>query len=121
MEWIDLAQDRDQWRVLVNTVINLSLYEILGSSRFAAQLVASQERLSSIESLSQSVSQSQCRVISVLPHRNLMVTPSLSPRYSLRTSSKISPSGCRTSSRQTCETKVLCVERDFWYTELAPV
>jgi hypothetical protein len=23
MEWIDLAQDRDQWRVLVNTVIDL--------------------------------------------------------------------------------------------------
>jgi hypothetical protein len=23
MEWIDLAQDRDQWRALVNTVLNL--------------------------------------------------------------------------------------------------
>jgi hypothetical protein len=23
MNWIDLAQDRDQWRVLVNTVMNL--------------------------------------------------------------------------------------------------
>jgi hypothetical protein len=23
MGWIDLAQDRDQWRVLVNTVMNL--------------------------------------------------------------------------------------------------
>jgi hypothetical protein len=23
MEWIDLAQDRDQWRALVNTVRNL--------------------------------------------------------------------------------------------------
>jgi hypothetical protein len=23
MEWIDLAQDRDQWRVLVNRVMNL--------------------------------------------------------------------------------------------------
>jgi hypothetical protein len=23
MDWIDLAQDRDQWRTLVNTVVNL--------------------------------------------------------------------------------------------------
>jgi hypothetical protein len=23
MEWIDLAQDRDQWRTLVNTVMNV--------------------------------------------------------------------------------------------------
>jgi hypothetical protein len=23
MDWINLAQDRDQWRVLVNTVMNL--------------------------------------------------------------------------------------------------
>jgi hypothetical protein len=23
MDWIDLAQDRDQWNALVNTVINL--------------------------------------------------------------------------------------------------
>jgi hypothetical protein len=23
MDWIDLAQDRDQWRVLENTVMNL--------------------------------------------------------------------------------------------------
>jgi hypothetical protein len=25
MEWIDLAQDRDQWRALVNTVMNLQV------------------------------------------------------------------------------------------------
>jgi hypothetical protein len=23
MDWIDLAQDRDQWRVLMNTIMNL--------------------------------------------------------------------------------------------------
>jgi PAS domain-containing protein len=25
MDWIDLAQDRDQWRALVNTVVNLRI------------------------------------------------------------------------------------------------
>jgi hypothetical protein len=25
MDWIDVAQDRDQWRVLVNTVMNLQV------------------------------------------------------------------------------------------------
>jgi hypothetical protein len=25
MDWIDLAQDRDQWRVLVNTVIHFQV------------------------------------------------------------------------------------------------
>jgi hypothetical protein len=25
MDWIDLAQDRDQWRALLNTVMNLQI------------------------------------------------------------------------------------------------
>jgi hypothetical protein len=25
MDWVDLAQDKDQWRVVVNTVMNLSV------------------------------------------------------------------------------------------------
>jgi hypothetical protein len=25
MDWIDLAQDRDQWRALVNTIMNLRI------------------------------------------------------------------------------------------------
>jgi hypothetical protein len=30
--WIYMAQDRDQWRTLVNTVLNLQVVQILGSS-----------------------------------------------------------------------------------------
>jgi hypothetical protein len=32
MDWIDLAQDRDQWIALVNTVMSLRVPQNLGSS-----------------------------------------------------------------------------------------
>jgi hypothetical protein len=31
MNWIDLAQDRDQWRALANTVMNLGFLKIAGN------------------------------------------------------------------------------------------
>jgi hypothetical protein len=30
MDWIDLAQDRDQWRALVNTIMDLWVPKMLG-------------------------------------------------------------------------------------------
>jgi hypothetical protein len=30
VDWIDLAQDREQWRALVNTVMNLGVVENVG-------------------------------------------------------------------------------------------
>jgi hypothetical protein len=32
MDWIDVAQNRDQWRALVSTVITFVFHKILGSS-----------------------------------------------------------------------------------------
>jgi hypothetical protein len=31
MDWIDLAQDRDQWRALVNTIMSLRFPQIVGN------------------------------------------------------------------------------------------
>jgi hypothetical protein len=31
MDWIDPAQDKDQWRAVVNTVLNLRFHKMLGS------------------------------------------------------------------------------------------
>jgi hypothetical protein len=51
VDWIDLAQERDKWKGLVNMAMN---HKILGSSSVAAQLVVSQEGLSfMIERLSE--------------------------------------------------------------------
>jgi hypothetical protein len=32
MDWINLAENRDQWKALENTVMNLRFHKMLGSS-----------------------------------------------------------------------------------------
>jgi hypothetical protein len=48
MDWIDLAQERDQWRALVIMVINLQVPLNAGSCCIAAQLATSQGGFSSM-------------------------------------------------------------------------
>jgi hypothetical protein len=49
MDWIDLTQDSDQWRVVVNTAMNLWVPWNFGKFLSAAQLAAFQEGLSFIK------------------------------------------------------------------------
>jgi hypothetical protein len=42
---IDVAQGRDRWRAVVNTVMNLRVYNMLGISCVSEKLFASQEGL----------------------------------------------------------------------------
>jgi len=51
MDWIDMAQDMDRWRALVNAVMNLGVH-MRGIFRIAEDLLASQERLCSRELVS---------------------------------------------------------------------
>jgi hypothetical protein len=50
--WIDLAQDRDQWRSLVNTVMKLRFRKILGNSLVPERLAAPKEGFNSMEIVS---------------------------------------------------------------------
>ena len=40
MVWIDLAQDRDRWRYLVNVVMNVGLHKMRGISLLRTLLIS---------------------------------------------------------------------------------
>jgi hypothetical protein len=63
VDWIDVAQNTDQWRALVSTVMNLGFHRILGSSRVAAQWAATQDRLSSLNSRFRLTRQMSCSLL----------------------------------------------------------
>ena len=49
MDWIGLAQGRDRWRTLVSAVMNLRVRETRGISLVAANQLAAQEGLCTME------------------------------------------------------------------------
>jgi len=45
MDWIDLAQDRDRWRVLVNAVMNIWVSQNMGNFLICRELVTVSRRI----------------------------------------------------------------------------
>jgi hypothetical protein len=48
VDWIDLAQNWEKWRALMNSVLNFWFHKMLGNYQLAVQLVTSRVVFSSI-------------------------------------------------------------------------
>jgi hypothetical protein len=87
MDWIDQAQDRDQWRGLVNTVWTVGFHKMLGNSWIAAQLAAFQEGLSSMKL---GISVNRCAVPRPIGARFSWRNLGFHPEWFMRNSYRIS-------------------------------
>jgi hypothetical protein len=52
ISWIDMAQDRDRWRDLLNAAMNFGVHKMRGIFRIVEDLLASHEGLCSMELVS---------------------------------------------------------------------
>jgi hypothetical protein len=52
VDWMNLAQDREQWRALVNTILNFAFHKSQGTYRLTGSLLGFQERFFSMELVS---------------------------------------------------------------------